>query len=43
MKPNPEKVFDQIGIKREAIKSLEQLFYDKRGKNPLIIAEVVQI
>lgn len=43
LKPRVGVIQDQNAIKRETIKTLETFFFEKRGKEPLIVAEVIQI
>jgi mRNA degradation ribonuclease J1/J2 len=41
--PQRERVKDFIGLKNQIIRKLEDVFYKKGGKEPLIIVEVIQV
>lgn len=42
-KPRGEKIVDYGVVKKEVQKYLESFFYDKRGRKPLIVVDVVHI
>jgi ribonuclease J len=41
--PQRERVKDFIGLRNQIIRKLEDVFYKKGGKEPLIIVEVIQV
>jgi ribonuclease J len=43
LKPRGDQLLDPIIIKKDIAKHLENFFYDARGRNPLIMVEVVQV
>ncbi len=42
LKPGSQ-ITDHNQMQREIIKKLENFFYDKRGKEPMIVAEIIQV
>lgn len=43
MKPRGDKIIDMAWIRREVSKDLEHYFYEARGREPLLIVEVIQM
>lgn len=43
IKPRGDRVFDVNKIKRDVINGLEDFFYKKKGRRPLIVTEVIQL
>lgn len=43
LKPRPARVTDSTSIKKEVTGVLEKFFYEKRGREPLVIVDLVQI
>lgn len=43
LKPRPDKVIDFDSIKKEAITELENFFHKERGRDPLIVVDLIQV
>lgn len=42
-KPKRERYLNLINIKKETIAELEELFFEERGRKPLVVVEIIQI
>lgn len=42
-KPKAGKVFNYNNLKKEVIKQLENIFFEERGRRPLVVTEIIQI